>query len=180
MRQRTRILAGASALLFGLTVLGPGRERQLSEHDLVFGRLASTWDEGIPLGNGMLGALVWEKDGRLHLSLDRADLWDLRPMPNLDSPDSSFRWVQERWRANDYRSVQERFDVPYETEPAPTKIPAGAIEFDIGRLGRPESVRLFIHEAVCRVDWPGGKSLEVFVHAAVGNENARHCWLSPG
>jgi alpha-L-fucosidase 2 len=166
MRQCTRILAGAFALLAELTVLGPGRERKLSEHDLVFGRLASTWDEGIPLGNGMLGALVWEKDGKLHLSLDRADLWDLRPMPNLDSADWSFRWVQERWRANDYRVVQEKFDVPYETQPAPTKIPAGALEFDLGRPGEAKTVRLSIQEAVCRVDWPGGKSLEVFVHAA--------------
>ena len=51
-----------------------------SPHDLVFNRLATSWDEGIPLGNGMLGALVWKKDKHLRISLDRADIWDLRPM----------------------------------------------------------------------------------------------------
>jgi len=53
-------------------------------HDLVSENLASTWDEAIPLGNGMLGALVWQKDNKLRISLDRADLWDLRPMAGPD------------------------------------------------------------------------------------------------
>ncbi len=60
----------------------PGRES-----DLKFNQLAGSWDEAIPLGNGMLGALIWEKDKRLRFSLDRADLWDLRPMENLDKPE---------------------------------------------------------------------------------------------
>lgn len=47
---------------------------------LKFNKLASTWDEAIPFGNGMLGALVWQKENNLRISLDRADLWDLRPM----------------------------------------------------------------------------------------------------
>ena len=35
-----------------------------SGNDLVFPALAQSWDEGIPLGNATVGALVWEK-GRL-------------------------------------------------------------------------------------------------------------------
>jgi alpha-L-fucosidase 2 len=31
-------------------------------HDLKFDKLATVWDEAIPLGNGMLGALVWQKE----------------------------------------------------------------------------------------------------------------------
>ena len=49
-----------------------------SRHDLVSTGLARSWDEGVPLGNGLLGALVWQKGSSLRLSLDRADLWDLR------------------------------------------------------------------------------------------------------
>jgi alpha-L-fucosidase 2 len=165
MRQRTRVLAAATVLLGSLAVHGGGQEIRPSEHDLVFGRLATSWDEGIPLGNGTLGALVWQKDGRLRLSLDRVDLWDLRPMANLDSPEWSFGWVQERWRENDYSVVQEKFDAPYETSPAPTKIPAGAVEFDLAGLGGGQSVRLSVEEAACRVVWPGGTSFECFVHA---------------
>jgi hypothetical protein len=37
------------------------------EYNLYFNMLSTTWDEAIPLGNGMLGALVWQKGGLLKL-----------------------------------------------------------------------------------------------------------------
>lgn len=30
-----------------------------SQHDLNFNKLANRWDEAIPLGNALIGALVW-------------------------------------------------------------------------------------------------------------------------
>ena len=51
-----------------------------SESDLVFTGLARSWDEAMPLGNATVGALVWQRDSTLRLSLDRTDLWDLRPV----------------------------------------------------------------------------------------------------
>jgi alpha-L-fucosidase 2 len=134
-------------------------------HDLVFGALATSWDEAIPLGNGMVGALVWQNGGRLRLSLDRADLWDLRPMDNLKAPEWKFRWVVDQWKKNDYKPVQDKFDKPYDDNPAPTKIPAGALEFDLPSFGAAESVHLSVGEAVCRIVWHGGRTLETFVHA---------------
>ena len=56
---------------------------QPTQHDLHFTSLAKQWDEAIPLGNGMLGALIWQKEDQLRFSLDRADLWDMRPMKDL-------------------------------------------------------------------------------------------------
>lgn len=32
-----------------------------SKSDLIFKELARSWDEGIPLGNATVGALIWEK-----------------------------------------------------------------------------------------------------------------------
>jgi alpha-L-fucosidase 2 len=134
-------------------------------HDLVFKGLAASWDEALPLGNGMLGALVWRKAGRIRLSLDRADLWDLRPMENLKGPEWTWRWVLDHWRKNDYKPVQDRFDRPYDVNPAPTKIPAGALELDLSALGDPESVRLSVRDGLATIAWPGGRKLETFVHA---------------
>ena len=71
-----------------------------AKYNLQFPRLATTWDEGIPLGNGMLGALVWQKEDHLRISLDRADLWDLRPMENLSKPEFNFKWVQQQVKDN--------------------------------------------------------------------------------
>ncbi len=138
---------------------------QKTKNDLVFNQLATSWDEGIPLGNGMLGALIWQKDSNLRFSLDRADLWDLRPVENISRPEFSYKWVQEQVKNNTYKTVQELFDVPYDLMPAPSKIPGAALEFDISSLGKVKSVRLDISNAICLVEWENGPTLETFVHA---------------
>ncbi|MDN5214990.1 hypothetical protein QQ020_23115 [Fulvivirgaceae bacterium BMA12] len=141
--------------------VSPGK----SPYDLHFNQLPTVWDEGIPLGNGMVGALIWEKEGKLRFSLDRADLWDLRPMENLKTPEWKYSWVYEQWKKNDYGPVQKKFDVPYDRSPAPSKIPAAAVEFDISSLGDIASVRLHLKEAICEVKWKNGTKLLTFVHA---------------
>ena len=135
-------------------------------HDLKFEEMPVTWDEGIPLGNGMLGALIWKKEDKLRFSLDRADLWDLRPMENLDTDKFKFSWVYEQWKSDKYENVQNQFDIPYDQLPAPTKIPAGALEFDLGAYGNPNYIQLLINNAVCEVKWEDGKSMQTFVHAS--------------
>ncbi|MBL7972460.1 MAG: glycoside hydrolase N-terminal domain-containing protein [Prolixibacteraceae bacterium] len=128
--------------------------------------MPATWDEGIPLGNGMLGELVWQKNGKLRFSLDRADLWDLRPMKNLNTPEFSFKWVQQQVNDNNYKIVQEMFDAPYDRSPAPTKIPGAALEFDIAELGEVNQVKLSLPDALCSVSWQNGATLQSFVHAS--------------
>ena len=169
---KTARTAGAGFLLaagmLAAAACGPGRDRgplPAPRHDLVFARLARTWDEGVPLGNGLVGALVWEKDGALRLSLDRADLWDLRPVAEFAGPEFRFAWVRDRVRKRDYEPVHRMGDLPYDRDPAPTKIPAAALELDLSGLGEVESVRLSVAEAVCRIRWKGGARLETFVHA---------------
>ncbi|WP_375585819.1 glycoside hydrolase family 95-like protein [Cyclobacterium xiamenense] len=130
-----------------------------------FPDLALTWDEGIPLGNAMLGALVWEKEGKLRLSLDRADLWDLRGMENLDFDNYDFKWVTNRWKAKEYGEVQRQFDLPYDTLAGPSKIPGAALEFDIATWGEVEFVKLDLQKASCTVKWQNGVVLHTFVHA---------------
>jgi alpha-L-fucosidase 2 len=143
----------------GAATLPPDR------HDLAFKALARSWDEGIPLGNGLLGALVWQKGGSLRLSLDRADLWDLRPVKEFETGRFRLSWVQEQILKNDYEPVHELGDLPYDRDPAPTKIPAGALEFDIAALGEVESVRLALNDALCEVRWKNGATLTTYVHA---------------
>src|SRR5690606_15777807 len=141
------------------------KNKELSKYELTFKELAKTWDEGIPLGNATLGALIWQKEGKLRFSLDRADLWDLRPMENLNFEDYGFDWVKKEWENNTYKNVQDRYDVPYDNLPAPSKIPGAAIEFDIGSLGEVASVKLMLQDAICEVRWKNGAVLKTFVHA---------------
>jgi alpha-L-fucosidase 2 len=136
-----------------------------SDCNLKFDKLAKTWDEAIPLGNGMIGALVWEKDNKLRLSLDRADLWDLRPTENLDKPEWKYAWVKKQWEKDTYSRVQEMFDKPYDANAAPSKLPGGALEFNIAKLGDVESVELNLKTALCEIKWKNGVTLKTYVNA---------------
>lgn len=137
----------------------------IPKYNLQFPRLAASWDEGIPLGNGMIGALIWQKENHLRFSLDRADLWDLRPMENFTKPEFSFKWVQQQVKDNNYKVVQNMFDVPYDKLPAPSKIPGAALEFDTKSWGEVLQVRLKLNNAVSETKWKNGAKLQTFVHA---------------
>ncbi|OGD12358.1 MAG: hypothetical protein A2W20_00010 [Candidatus Aminicenantes bacterium RBG_16_66_30] len=165
IRSLSRLLL--AALFAASSCMPPGLQTDLpaARHDLVFDKLASTWDEAVPLGNGLVGALVWQRGDWLRMSLDRADLWDLRPVAEFDGPEFRFAWVRGKVLKNDYGPVHRMGDVPYDRDPAPTKIPAAAIEFDVSALGEVESVRLSVAEGVCRVRWKSGARLMTFVHA---------------
>lgn len=134
-------------------------------YNLKFSALATSWDEAIPLGNGMLGELVWQKEHKLRISLDRSDLWDMRPMANIDKPEWSYAWVKNQLDSNTYLKVHELFDIPYDRDPAPSKIPGSALEFNISSLGKVEFVELNLNSAICHIKWENGAELETFVNA---------------
>jgi alpha-L-fucosidase 2 len=73
--------------------VGPGRvgAEPRREHGLHYTEPARVWDEALLLGNGLLGALVWGDGKTLRISLDRTDLWDLRPVPEFSGPDLPVR-----------------------------------------------------------------------------------------
>jgi hypothetical protein len=136
-----------------------------AKHNLHFDSLAKTWDEGIPLGNATLGALIWEKDNQLRFSLDGVDLWDLRPMKGLDGPEFSYKWITEQVKKKDYKIVQQHLDEPYEKEPAPSKIPGAALVIDTRAWGEVEYVDLDVATAECKIKWKNGTTLRTFIHA---------------
>lgn len=136
-----------------------------SKSDLKFPVLAKSWDEGMPLGNATVGVLVWKRDSALRFSLDRTDLWDLRPTDSISGPNNRFAWVKEQVRKNDYLPVQKKFDWPYDQSPAPSKIPGAAIEFSLKQLGEPLHVQLYLNNALCEASWEDGTTMKTFVHA---------------
>ena len=56
----------------------------------------ATWDEGVPLGNGLTGGLLWGGGNTINLSLDRGDLWDER-LPEL--------YLQDNWNYDTIRRL---------------------------------------------------------------------------
>ncbi|MDD4821959.1 MAG: hypothetical protein PHI48_05310 [Bacteroidales bacterium] len=136
-----------------------------SAYDLRFNDLATTWDEGMPLGNAVVGSLIWEKEASLRMSLDRIDLWDLRPSDSISGVTNRFSWVYDQVMKKDYLPVQKKFDHPYDNQAAPSKIPGAGLEFKLNKLGKPQRVQLYLNNAVCEVTWSNGARLQTFVHA---------------
>jgi len=107
-------------------------------HRITHERAPLRWEEGLPLGNGRVGAMVWGNGAPLRLTLDHADLWDLRI-------DDAFQRDPGYTYANLRRLVaEERFDEAIEVfeererreNPiAPTKISIGRAEADSGAGG---------------------------------------------
>lgn len=132
---------------------------------LHFSKLPVRWDEAVPLGNGIMGTLVYQKDGKLRLSLDRADLWDLRPVKEFSGPRYNYRTILEGVKKNDLSETYEMIDARTGKDIAPTKIPAGSIEFAIDRLGEVVSVDLDVHTAICTITWKNGTTGRFFTNA---------------
>ncbi|MBS1667769.1 MAG: hypothetical protein JST58_10360 [Bacteroidetes bacterium] len=143
--------------------LGNAKSQPKPEYNLAFDSLPKRWDEGLPIGNGWLGALIWQKENLIRISLDRVDLWDERPMPKIDK--LKFSWVVDQVRKNEYDTVQKLGDVPYEEYPAPTKIPGAAIEFNLNKFGRIVSSGLDIQQALATVKFENGVLFHNYIHA---------------
>ncbi len=152
-----------SAIFASLLLASAVFAQPRAAHDLRFTTPALRWDDAAPLGNGILGALVWGDGNPLKISLDRADLWDLRLVPEFYSDEYKFatlrRWKQEG-RINDIRRVYER---PY-NRPAPTKIPAGRIEISMPG-GAFAGTGVSLANAEADVTFLSGAKVRAFVHA---------------
>jgi alpha-L-fucosidase 2 len=82
------------------------------------------WDEAIPLGNGLIGGLLWGKGNELRLSLDRGDLWDLRQHPIYARPDFTYATVVARAQAG--QADQLNKEIAHSSD-YPTKLPGARL-----------------------------------------------------
>ena len=121
--------------------------------DLHLAAPITTWDEALPLGNGMLGGLLWGTGNRLTLSLDRGDLWDLRPAAPFGRPGYTYSDMARLVREGKEDSLHLRFDEPYDNIAYPTKIPAGrlSITLDPSQRATDFTLRLASAEAAVRL-----------------------------
>jgi alpha-L-fucosidase 2 len=100
-------------------------------YDLLLKAPITRWDEAIPLGNGLMGGLLWGENNIIRLSLDRGDLWDERTHGNE-------RWWKEHTFSKGAELVTQKeftmlnnwWDDPYNGV-TPTKLPAGRIEIKL-------------------------------------------------
>lgn len=129
----------------------------------------ATWDEAVPLGNGLVGALVWGEGNVLRLSLDRGDLWDNRRPAIYSEPGWNWATIKRLVAAKDQREMVRLFDAPYEDTPYPTKLPAGRVELRFPDGATLADVRLDLKTAEARARFlgvPPANDIRMFVDDA--------------
>ena len=113
-----------------------------------------------------MGTLIWQKGDVLRLSLDKADLWDLRPVEEFESSQYSYGFIcDEVIGKKDISRVDKLIDARTREDVAPTKLPAGALEIPVSCFGEVERVALDLHTAVCTIIWENGVEAQFFTNA---------------
>ncbi len=101
----------------------------VAQHDIVHREPASEWIDGLPLGNGDIGAMVFGDPRRLRIGLSKADVWDNRYAP-IEHPRNNYeelaRIVRERDEAA-YKELAAAYDAVY-AFPYPSFQPVGELE----------------------------------------------------
>ncbi len=134
------------------------------EHlNLFFPQTLTSWDEAIPLGNGLCGALIWGTSKGLRFSLDRGDLWDTTPYDGIFDEEFSYPTMVKLAREKNADEIRRVFDAPY-NQPLPSKLPAGKLIFDF-RCNANVCSELNLRNAEAVVTVGGTIRLRSFLHA---------------
>jgi len=99
------------------------------------------FDEAIPIGNGVIGALIY-RSNPLRVSVDRNDVWDLRDVEWRNRDNFNIKHQMELIKEGDYQELRKSFNasgVAY-----PTKLPVNKFElhFESDKNVIKNSVRL--------------------------------------
>lgn len=122
-----------------------------------------SWEDAIPLGNGMLGALLWGEKSTVKISLDRGDLWDERTT-------GESRW----WAKNPWSSfTPHRADAGAESDPwghyytgaTPTKLPVGRLELNLAPEVQLREFELDLATAQGRIDLGDHGTIDSLIQA---------------
>lgn len=124
------------------------------------------WDEAIPLGNGIMGGLLWGSGDTLRLSLDRGDLWDLRTPDRFSEADFNWSELKKLVDADDMDTLWLEFDSFYQEIKYPSKLPGGRLEIILDPVHQAESFELDLATATGRVYLNAGGLIEGFYSAA--------------
>ena len=129
-----------------------------------FKKSITSWDEGIPVGDGKLGTIIYG-DGPIRASVDRIDLWDNRTNEQTLEEGFNYKHLIELVRSGreeDWKEHGRLFDRLSKLTPYPSKITAGRLEFDFGLTTDKVNSFLDMRSATAKITLPDGRGMTVF------------------
>jgi len=116
-------------------------------------KATENWDAGAPIGNGKIGSLVYGSN-LLKVTVDRIDLWDLRPNEVTLEGGFNFANLVRLSRSKKTEDKKERtrlFEDIFMGKPYPSKITAGRIELNFEPALKDVAYVLDMSKAVVKV-----------------------------
>lgn len=133
--------------------------------DLVNIGATDRWDEGLPLGNGRTGSLVYGSKP-LKITVDRTDLWDLRPNEVTLEKGFNFKNLVKlslSEKEEDWKERGRLFEDIFMGKPYPSKITAGHIGLWFGISAENVRYTLDIDSSIVKIYADNRLIAEVFV-----------------
>jgi len=121
------------------------------------------WTDGLPLANGVLGAMVWARGEALVVSLDRADVWDLSVVPEFEEPGFTYANLTGLRAARDTAEIARLFEKPFH-RPGRGKLPLGRIQLGIAAADVAGST-LDLQQGIATVTLKDSSTITVLVAA---------------
>lgn len=126
---------------------------------------ASSWDTGLPCGNGVLGSLLWGDTSCLNVSVDCTELWDVSPVTEFLDPKYRFSFVERHVRDENLAPVRKLIDDPYCFRANPTRLPGGRISLVLPYAGRSDG-GIDYKTATAWQGWDNGAKVTTWVAAS--------------
>ncbi len=122
------------------------------------------WYEGIPLGNGQLGALIWGQDNLLTVKLDRLDIWDEQCNPLFKTNEFNWKTIQKYRESGNFERIHEIFEEHYFNQP-PTHIAMGKLELILHKDAKATIFELDLAQAEADVHFQDGTRVKAIASA---------------
>ena len=106
---------------------------RLKNHDMIFEVKPLKWLNGIPMGNGNIGAMLWGDGAPLKITLDKYDIWETREVPH-DLKEYKYNNIRKLVSEKKYDEIEDIvFTLPADDKgeiPNPTKLPLPRLEIE--------------------------------------------------
>lgn len=161
------------------------KKKFFSKHDIIHQMPPVVWDDGLPLGNGDMGIMLWGDGNPLYLTMDKVDVWDLRKVEPED-PRYNYSTVRQLAEKGEWKDLNNLLQGHLEGKLYPTKISLGRMELDLRSSDYAYQSRLSLYDGTirCRLSSPSNRvNFVSFIHAEknifVLRMQKRGKWSSP-
>lgn len=150
----THPLALLLVLSTALYAAEPRQDSSLGMHLNLPGAIESSVD-AIPLSGGLL----WGSDKNVYLSLDRGDLWDLRPHPSYTNTDFNYKTVVDMAQAKRIAELNKQLA---KVSIFPTKVPGARLVIELPDGVNVGGLSLDLRRALSTAKLTGASAIDCF------------------